>query len=260
VPDVEQQLYALGPALEWPATPRIRVPEAAALARIRSRPAGLGRSRGWVLTAAATLLIVAVALAAYPPSRTAIAGWLNLHTTVIRVQTPPTPSPLPSGSLGSGLGLGNASTLDGARRSVAWPVAVPALLGDPDAVYVQRSELAPAGGEVSLVYATRPGIPVSGATGVSVLVTEARGSVDQVYFQKMLGAGAEIEQVSAGGKPAYWITGAHDFVFVDAAGNVRFETLRVATNTLVIDRGGTIVRIEGDLTRAQALAIANSLA
>jgi hypothetical protein len=214
----------------------------------------------WLLVAAAALLIVALALAAYPPSRSAIAGWLNLHTNVITVQHPPTPSPLPSGQLGNSLGLGNPTTLDAARRDVAWTIAVPSTLGEPDAVYVQRPEVAPSQGEVSLVYASRPGIPVSSATGVSVLVTEARGSVNQVFFQKMLGSGARIEQVIVGGAPAYWITGTHDFVFADAGGNARFETLRLASNTLVLDRGGTIVRIEGDLTKTQALAIAGALA
>ena len=252
MPDLEQQLYDLGGALEWPPTPPHSWEGAG------RRPAA-GPPR-WVLAVAAAIIIVALGLAAYPPSRNAIAGWLNLHTTVIKVQQQPTPSPLPSGALGSRLGLGNATTLDTARGEVSWTIAVPSSLGAPDGVYVQRPELAPSGGEVSLVYAARTGIPASGATGVSVLVTEARGSVNQVFFQKILGSGAEIEQVSVGGKPAYWITGSHTVVFVDANGNARYETLRIATNTLIIDRGGTIVRIEGELTKAQALAIADSLA
>jgi len=33
----------------------------------------------------------------------------------------------------------------------------------------------------------------------------------------------------------------------------------LATNTLLIDEGGTIIRIEGDLTKDQALQIAASL-
>jgi len=49
-------------------------------------------------------------------------------------------------------------------------------------------------------------------------------------------------------------------VFVDSNNEPRFETLRLATNTLVIDDGGTIVRIEGHMTRSQALEIAGTLA
>jgi hypothetical protein len=259
VPDLEQRLIELGEAIDWPAVPPFRTPVPGRAAPGPRRSAHLLRSR-WLLAAAAALTIAALALGAYPPSRDAIAGWLNLHTGVVRVQQAPTPSPLPSGRLGSQLGLGDRTTLDGARGSVSWTISAPAALGQPDAVYLQQAADAPSGGEISLVYGQRAGIPVSGATGVSVLVTEAAGRVDQVFFQKILGGGASIEQVSVGGKPAYWITGTHSFVFVDAAGNPRFETLRIATNTLVVERGGTIVRIEGDLTQDQALAIARSLA
>jgi hypothetical protein len=35
--------------------------------------------------------------------------------------------------------------------------------------------------------------------------------------------------------------------------------MRLATNTLIFDNRGTIVRIEGDMTQAQALRIANSM-
>jgi len=49
------------------------------------------------------------------------------------------------------------------------------------------------------------------------------------------------------------------FVFRDANGEVRPETMRLATNTLIVDEGGTVIRIEGNLTKAQALEIAASL-
>jgi hypothetical protein len=93
-----------------------------------------------------------------------------------------------------------------------------------------------------------------------VLVTEARGKVDEIYFHKMLGSDSTVEQVSVGGHPGYWISGhPHDFAFADANGNFYSDTLRLATNTLIYDNNGTIVRIEGDLTKAQALQIAASM-
>jgi len=48
-------------------------------------------------------------------------------------------------------------------------------------------------------------------------------------------------------------------VITDAEGNPYPETLRLATNTLVIDEGGTLVRIEGDLSKDQAIQIARSM-
>jgi hypothetical protein len=101
---------------------------------------------------------------------------------------------------------------------------------------------------------------VSGQTGVSVLITEARGTVDKGFFGKMLGPDATLEEVQVNGHPGYWIAGKpHVFFFMDANGKFRDETMRLATNTLIFDNGGTIVRIEGDLTKAQALEIAKSL-
>ena len=93
-----------------------------------------------------------------------------------------------------------------------------------------------------------------------MLVTEVRGKVTGDSFGKTLGEGVTLEEVTVAGHPGYWISGSpHVFFFIDEAGNVRFETLRLATNTLLIDEGGTIVRIEGDLTKAQALQVAASL-
>jgi hypothetical protein len=111
------------------------------------------------------------------------------------------------------------------------------------------------------VYAARPGLPAAGETGVGVLITEARGAINSEFFGKMLGPGTTIEPVTVAGSSGYWVAGTpHAFVFVDSAGNVRYETLRLAANTLLINVKGTVVRIEGNLTKAQALEIAASLA
>ncbi|HEX2680665.1 MAG TPA: hypothetical protein VHQ03_05180, partial [Candidatus Dormibacteraeota bacterium] len=142
---------------------------------------------------------------------------------------------------------------------LAWKVVVPASLGAPNEVYLQLPPDGPTGGEVTLVYAARPGISESGTTGVGVLVTEARGAVDENFFGKMLGPGTTLESVTVNGHPGWWISGQpHEFFFLDASGGFRGETLRLATNTLIFDDGGTIVRIEGDLTKDQALQIGTS--
>jgi len=200
------------------------------------------------------------ALVAYQPSREAVADWVNVHVFFQRVHVVPTPSPLPPGPLGQRLGLGGKTTLADAQHQVSWHVTVPSKLGDPDEVYLQLPPTGSAQGEVTLVYSKRPDIPVAGETGVSVLVTEARGAVDRNFFGKMLGPGTTVEDLTVAGHRGYWIAGSlHDFYFNDANGSFRGETMRLATNTLILDVGGTIVRIEGNLTKAQALEIAASL-
>jgi hypothetical protein len=199
-------------------------------------------------------------LLTYNPTREAIADWVNVHVFFQRVNVLPTPSPQPPGPLGERLGLGGRSTLAGAQQQVKWHIAIPTSLGSPDEVYLQ---LPPAGaplGEVTLVYSTRPGIPVSGETGVAVLITSARGGISDQFFGKMLGPGTTLEAVTVGGHRGFWVAGSpHMFVFLDAEGVVRGETMRLATNTLILDEGGTVVRIEGNLTKAQAIEIAASL-
>ena len=77
---------------------------------------------------------------------------------------------------------------------------------------------------------------------------------------KLSGQDTTIEQVSVGGRSGYWLSGKpHIFMFQDANGEPVPDTLRLATNTLIFDHDGTIVRIEGNMTKAQALQLASSL-
>ena len=256
--ELEQQLTALAAELDWPPTPSlapaIRSRIAARVVRLRAH---WYQSR-WALAAAA-LVIASAALVAYQPSREAIASWVNVHVFFQRVPVLPTPSPQPPGPLGQRLGLGGRTTLAGAQKQLTWQITLPAALGQPDEVYLQLPPTGPTQGEVTLVYSTRPGIPLAGETGVAVLVTEARGSVNEGFFGKMLGPDTTLEPVAVAGHQGFWIAGApHVFLFTDVNGIVRDETMRLATNTLILDEGGTVVRIEGNLTKAQAIAIATS--
>src|SRR3989442_6913833 len=75
--------------------------------------------------AAAALVIVAIALAAYPPSRDAIARWVNLHTTIQRVPHPPPPPPFPSRSTGERLPLRSPTTPGAAPQEGTSRIARP---------------------------------------------------------------------------------------------------------------------------------------
>ncbi|HYM97137.1 MAG TPA: hypothetical protein VET26_07545, partial [Candidatus Sulfotelmatobacter sp.] len=126
MPDLEQELNALAPAIDWPATPHLAARVASSLG-ISVRPSPRWFSRR-LAVAAAAVLVAGAALFAYSPSRDAIAGWLNLHAIIERVQNPPSPSPLPPGPLGKRLGLGNPTTLDAARAGTEWAIALPSAL------------------------------------------------------------------------------------------------------------------------------------
>ena len=254
MPELEAELLDLGRSIAWPPTPAPLLPIQREVAPSAGGAAGRGaavprRIPRWTLAAAALLLIIA-ALAF---------SWIGLHTTIYRVPNPPAPPAHSPGSLGSNLFLGTRTTLHAAQGQVNWTIRVPSALGAPDAVYVKLPPDGPSQGEVTLVYAHAAGIKASGQTGVAVLVTEARGSVNETFFEKMIGPSATVEFVTAGGHSGYWISGhPHDFLFVGADGQVQDDSLRLATNTLIFDFDGTIVRVEGDMTEAQALAIAGT--
>src|SRR4051812_6154578 len=89
--DLEQRLAALAPELEWPATPRLALPE--------QRPR---RSRRPLLVAALALLVAVAVAFAVPGARSAILRAFHLESvTIERVGVLPAAEERP---LGSGLG------------------------------------------------------------------------------------------------------------------------------------------------------------
>ena len=252
--DLEARLSGLSAELAWPPQPDLRARVRTAVL-VRRRPWFESR---WALAAVAVVAIIAL-LVAYTPTRTAIADFINLHTRITHTTVLPTPSPLPPGPIGTRLGFGNATTLEDARTHVKWTILLPSSLGRPDEVYLQTNDV-PSGGEVTLIYGPGTGLPIAGQTGASVLITEAQGRVDKEFFGKIIANGTTVNPVTVAGHQGWWISGEpHEFFLVDSNGEVRVETLRLATNTLVLDVGGTIVRIEGNLTEQEAEQIGSSL-
>src|SRR5919197_5385019 len=207
----------------------------------------------WWLAAAAVVLAAVLILAASPPARETVAGWLGLRGVVIqKVQHPPTPSPLPPGPLGQRLGLGERVTLADAQARGGFKVRLPTGLGEPDEVYYDSGHRM-----VSLVYASRPGLPAPDETGVSLLVSEFPAQLVEDSFGKMLGPGETLQRVDLGHGNAYFIGGRHVFYFFNGPG--RSDESRLAANTLIWQRDEVLIRMEGGFTQQQAATIARSL-
>lgn len=260
-PDLERELRELGKRLEYPPAPDVtdRV-----LGRIRSgaestceRRWGLPASPWQRVAAVALVVVLAVTsvLGISPQARTAAAEWLGLGGIKITF-LPSNPEVEP---VGANLKLGKKVSLEEARRQVSYRILVPGLpkLGEPDTVYVGEP---PPGGQVSLVYRARPGLPRAAETDVAVLLTEFRGSTRRVYFDKVLGPDTELEAVNINGGRGYWIEGApHVFAYEDANKNIQQEKLRLAANTLIWEQGELTLRLEGELSKEEALRVAESV-
>jgi hypothetical protein len=219
---LEQQLRSV--RVEWPETPALR-PEL--VARRRSR-------RALVLALAVLVLAVAIAFAV-PPARSALLRFFHLRgVTVERVNT------LPQAFRRSlQAGLGAERTLAEAARVAGF---APAL---PPAVDIRRA------------YA-RPGViamPLGGGRLLSEL-----SAADLGLSKKFASQATRIEPVQVNGDDGIWLEGGeHVLVYLNADGTPVVQTLRLAGNTLVWQHRGLTYRLEGPLTKAQALKLAESI-
>jgi hypothetical protein len=186
-----------------------------------------------------------------PDARHAVAGWLGLPG--IRISTSP------SGTLpppGRALDLGKKTTLAKAEARLGARVRLPSgPLGSPDAVYVDRANPI-----VWLLYEPLPGLPALDGHDVGLLVTELRaGALDELFYKKLLGAGAEVRNVSVNGNPGFWIHGQPHIIQYRYSLGVRQELGRVSGNSLIWVDGGITYRLELDAGLAEAQTIARSL-
>src|SRR5262245_33055226 len=236
--------------IDWPQTPDLATAVQGRLAAPPVRRRAWFDRPAWQLAVACAAVVIAVVMA-IPPARAAVLDWLGFGSVRI-VREEPRPS-----AFGRALALGDPVTLAQARR--AFPVSVPAAVGDPDAVYLYDHPTT--GPRVDMVYRARPGLPSSGNTGAGLLVTEFR-AVAEPLIEKSVGTGAKVERLEVGGDPAFFISGApHGFAYYNPdTDQTNFEEQRLAGNTLLIDRSdGLLVRIEGEIARDRAVEIAESL-
>lgn len=289
--EIERALRDLRARLDYPPTPdlatTVRTRLQAQPRRSRSFWAPLVTTmppRRLAFAALAIVLLAGALLLLSPATRSAVADRLGVRGIPIVYLTPtltPTPSATPTPtaassvaspprppatpptatpeSLGERFGLGRPMTLTEARAAAQYTVLAPTLpeLGQPDEVYFSPL---PSGGQVSCVYYPRPGLPVTSATGVGMLLTQFQGAVEPEFFGKGIGPETRLEQVTVNGGRGFWLEGKpHFFIYRDANGRTTSETIRLAGNTLIWEQNGVTFRLEAALSKDEALRVAASL-
>ena len=250
MPELERELRDLGRTLVLPAPPddlAARVREAVSAER-PARGRRLGGRRTLVLALAVAALAALGALAV-PQARTALLEWLGLRGAAVeRVETRPVAPVVPDE-----YGLGELVTLAEARELAAFEPVDPvgAGPGAPDEI---RFDPVTADGQVAFLWLDARG-------ELELLLTQFRAPLGTEFVQKLAGPGTEVQRLEVGGRPAIWLEGEpHGFYYLDpATGEPRDETLRLAGNTLLWERGPLTFRLEGDLTREEALELARGL-
>jgi hypothetical protein len=238
--ELELALRRLGDELDWPETPDLAT---TVRGRIEATPEPRFRRR----TLAIALGVVAVvfgAVMAVPPARTAVLDWLGFGGVEIR-RVAELPAVVPSEGR---LVLGERVSLGRARALAEHPVLVPEEDGfeQPDAVYVDPS--AP-GRPVALVYG-----PVQHPR---LLVLEFRAAP---LIEKSLLGETRVEQIRVDGAPGLWIEGPrHEFFYRTLEREPMRDTQRLVGNTLLWTRGPLTLRIEGNVSKAEAIRIAESM-
>ena len=221
--ELELALVALGHELDVPTAPNLAP-------RVRAR---LEPRRVWprrvALAIAVAVLAVGVAFA-IPPARSAILRFFHLGgVTIERVDTLPRAQERPlTADLGLPLHLARATRVAGFRP------------------------LLPRGLHPRL-YAWNDAISMLVRIGHKPVLISETSHGGLMFEKKYVAPETQVVAVTVAGQPGYWITGARHVVEFQSG------EPRLAGNVLLFLRGDLTVRIEGDLTRLQALDLARSL-
>jgi hypothetical protein len=217
VTPLEHALVALGSELELPAAPDLVPSVRARLEPRRSR-------RPLVLALAAAVLVPLAAALAVPQARSTVLRFFHLGgVTIERVETLPAADerPLTEG-LGPRVPAKDAATVAGFQ-----PLLPPGV----DHVYVNEGAI------LALLRAhDRP-----------VLLTEFGGSF---YVKKVLGGETPVEEVRVGRDYGLWVAGARHVFRMPS------QAPRMAGNVLLWTHGDLTLRLEGQITKAEAVRLA----
>ena len=239
--ELEHALVALGHELAVPEAPDL-APRVLAALEAPARPARMRLA----VVLVAVLVAVLLAALAIPDARSALARFFHIGAARIEVVDElPAVEPQPP-ELDLEPALGERVTLAEARRRAGYDLLE--LDEAPDRVYLGPRD------SVWFLYG-RP-------DAVRLLVAQTpKLSIDEAFiFKKLASVGTNVETVSVRGKPAYFLSGEpHEVILLDQYDLPVQETLRLARNTLLWEEDGRTLRLEGNLSRAEAVAIAESL-
>lgn len=280
VGELEAALRGLQPSIAWPvAQPGAGGIDLAAAvrARIEARPPArlvtvrslkFGRwswrpaRRAFVLALVA-LLAVAAIVGAVGLGLPGLRLILGEAPAVPLASTSPIPEPGRSPgpeALGASMGLGERlDPLDpvglDARAGFAVRASADPALGPPDAAYIDDAR----GGQVTLLWTARAGLPATLEPGVGLLLGQFRGAVHEGFFTKAISADTIIERVRVAGRAGFWLSGDPHLFFWEGPDGFVDDPRRWVGDALIWSDGPITYRLETSLGRDAAIRIAETL-
>ena len=231
---LEQRLHELGRDLTFPPEPDL-----ASRARARAR----GKPFPWRAVAVAFAVVaLAVAVAfAVPPARSAILRWFHLGgASVELVDTLPQAEERPAAG-----GLGRPVPLSRAAQQVGFELVLPPLDRKPERAYVIGNSVA------SVLLRSH---------GRTVLLSEFPSFGGEEALKKLAVNTTVIDPVEVRGRPGLWVEGApHVLTWMDRDTGYQERPILIRGNVLLWLHDGLTLRLEGRLTKRQALELARSI-
>ena len=258
--EIEHELATLEADHLFPPTPDLAAGVRARLAQTPAAPPRraqrarrLARARPALALGLALLVGAAAALAASPDARSAVLELLGVQGARIERAEPTTTNDAPPL-------FGERVTLAEAQRQAGFDPALPALaaLGAPQTIAFDPTVAQ--GGQVALIWEPRPGLTAPQTKGQPALVLTQIQTSPNPAIGKVAGAGTRTEPVLIDGEPGLWLTGRHhEFAYLTPDGTARTQTSRLAGDTLLWQREGLLLRLEGAASKRGALTIARSI-
>jgi hypothetical protein len=233
--ELEQALVALGRELEYPTTPNLR-------RAVRERIERRARTRRWLVVAFAVAVVGVGIAMAVPDARSAILRFFGVGSVRIeRVDTLPASRERPLTA-----GLGTPRTRAEAEQIAGFRIVLPKFKGAPPRRYFAVR---------NALIAT---VIRSGRT--PVLLTELKG--EQTWLsKKVVDPETRVEGVQVGTHDGLFLSGGrHVLMYQVSPEFVGRITTRFAGNVLLWSDGTRTYRLEGELSRAEAIRLAKLIA
>ncbi|MFN2190873.1 MAG: hypothetical protein ACK2UG_00840 [Candidatus Promineifilaceae bacterium] len=241
--ELEEQIKDMAAAFPYPPTPDVAGAVHARLSPARRGVHGPQRLRGAAVTVLIFCLLILAAVTAVPQARAALLRILQIGAVQINLLEEPLPAVGEAVQQFSIPDLGREISLEeAANLFTPGDPPFPPALGEPQAVYTTNLV-----GSVAVV--NYYWLPTSERP--QILLTQ----IEIPQMGMKWAAGEQYTSLEIDGRPAAWIEGPHLFDLSQGSGD---STIRTATNVLIWSDGTVTYRLEGDLSQAEALQIAES--